>query len=134
MICNRSLKGSSARMGSGRRTFANEPLWLMPSGMQVLGSNPWFCMKKITRFGVVLLAGDAATRPGTSEEPNAAPAPAAIPCSIFLRLIMIDLLASGLLAVVSRTGHIARGIATVVGDAKWACVWSEEYSSRPSSR
>ncbi len=91
MMCSRSLNGSSALIGSGSLAFASEPLLFIPSGMQVFGSKPWFCMKKTIRFGVALLVSDATSRSGTSERPNAAPAPAAIPCSIFLRLSMIDL-------------------------------------------
>ena len=78
-------------MGSGSLAFASEPLLFIPSGIQVFGSKPWFCMKNTIRFGVVLLVGDATRRSGTSEVPNAAPVLAAIPCSIFLRLSMIDL-------------------------------------------
>ena len=37
MMCSRSLNGSSALMGSGSFTFANEPLLVIPSGMHVLG-------------------------------------------------------------------------------------------------
>ena len=55
----------------------------IPSGIQVFGSKPWFCMKKMTRFGFVLLVGDAMRRSGKSEAPNAAPAPVATPCSMF---------------------------------------------------
>jgi hypothetical protein len=51
MICSRSFKGSSGAMGSGSLTLASEPLFFMPAGIQVLGSKPWFCRKKITRFG-----------------------------------------------------------------------------------
>src|SRR6056297_203460 len=54
-------------------------------------------MKKMTRLGVVVLPGkarlpgDASRRSGKTEAPTAAPTPAAIPCSIFRRLSMIDL-------------------------------------------
>ncbi len=47
-------------MGSGSLTFASEPLLFIPSGMQVFGSKPWFCMKKMTRLGVALLGGSRA--------------------------------------------------------------------------
>ena len=46
-------------MGSGSVAFASELLLFIPLGMQVFGSKPWFCMKKIMRLGVVLLTGDA---------------------------------------------------------------------------
>ncbi|GAB5402761.1 MAG: hypothetical protein Aurels2KO_09920 [Aureliella sp.] len=48
------MKGSSALIGSGKVEFASEPLLATPLGMQVLGSKPWFCMKKMIRFGVVV--------------------------------------------------------------------------------
>ena len=65
-------------MGSGSLAFASEPLLFIPSGIQVFGSKPWFCMKKTIRFGVAPLVGDATTRSGASEAPNAAPVLAAI--------------------------------------------------------
>jgi hypothetical protein len=37
-------------MGSGSLALANEPLFSIALGMQVAGSKPWFCKKKITRF------------------------------------------------------------------------------------
>ena len=43
------------------------------------------------RFGVPLLLGAAMRRSGRRGTPRAAPAPAAIPCIISLRLSMIDL-------------------------------------------
>ena len=52
MMCSRSLNGSRGLIGSGSFTPASEPLEVIPAGTQVLGSNPWFCMKKTTRFGV----------------------------------------------------------------------------------
>jgi len=78
-------------MGSGNLAFAKDPLFFIPSGMQVFGSKPWFCMKKTIRFGVVLPVGAAKSRSGESEPPKAAPVPAAIPCNNLLRLSMADL-------------------------------------------
>ena len=72
------LVGSSALMGSGSLAFASEPLLLIPSGMQVAGSKPWFCIKKTIRFGTPVFVGDAKTLLRVSEEPNAAPTPAAV--------------------------------------------------------
>src|SRR6056297_2796168 len=89
-------------MGCGSLAFAREPLLVMPVGMQVFGSKPWFCMKKMTRLGVVVVLGEidsadtsspveAHRCAGSNEPPTAAPTPAAIPCSMFLRLSIIDL-------------------------------------------
>ncbi|GAA4463324.1 hypothetical protein GCM10023156_48370 [Novipirellula rosea] len=78
-------------MGSGSLAFASEPLCFIPAGIQVFGSNPWFCIKKTMRFGVVVVVDDAKRRSGVSETPNAAPVLAANPWSIFRRLSMMDL-------------------------------------------
>ena len=66
-------------MGSGSLAFASEPLLVIPVGMQVAGSKPWFCMKKTIRFGLPLCDDAADAWRGRSEAPNAAPTPAAIP-------------------------------------------------------
>jgi hypothetical protein len=49
----------------------------MPAGIAVAGANPWFCIKKITRFGAVftLVAFDIF---GISPELNEAPTPNAM--------------------------------------------------------
>ena len=78
MMCRRSLKGSSASMGSGSLALASEPLLFIPAGMQVAGSNPWFCMKKITRFGPPDRADAARAISGNIDDPKAAPRPVAI--------------------------------------------------------
>ena len=79
MMCNRSLKGSSAWIGSGSLALASEPLRVMPAGMQVFGSKPWFCRKKITRFGPPLEALELAWLiPGNRGEAKAVLAVAAI--------------------------------------------------------
>ncbi len=65
-------------MGSGSLTFANDPLLVIPIGMQVDGSNPWFCMKKITRFGPPDTVEAARPIPGNIEDPTTAPIPAAM--------------------------------------------------------
>ena len=59
---------------------ASELLPLIPSGMHVFGSKPWFCRKKTIRFlAAVPLVVDATRRSGATERSSAAPAPVAIP-------------------------------------------------------
>ena len=93
MMCIRSLNGSKASMGSGNFALAKDPLFFMPAGMAVAGSKPWFCMKKITRLGLVFERGAAWAKSGTNPPPRAAPKPAAIPCIIFLRSMYIIIIA-----------------------------------------
>ena len=92
-MCRRSLNGSNAAMGSGSFALANEPLYIMPDGMQVAGSNPWFCRKKMMRFGPPdsLEAAKPAARliPGNIVAPNATPNPAARVWSDSRRVIMV---------------------------------------------
>ena len=60
------LEWPKASMGSGNFALAKDPLFFMPAGMAVAGSKPWFCMKKITRLGLVLKE----VRLGPSQEPT----------------------------------------------------------------
>jgi hypothetical protein len=90
----RSLKGSSALIGSGSFAPAKDPLCLIPAGIHVAGSNPWFCMKKMTRFGPPAVLGSAPAEaaraiPGNIDVPTVAPKPDASICKDFLRLIII---------------------------------------------
>lgn len=86
-MCILSLKGSSGLIGSGSFMPASDPLRFIPSGIQVAGSKPWFCRKKMMRLGddePVLDdeapgIGDANICLGNRVSPNAAPAPVAIP-------------------------------------------------------
>jgi len=54
--------------------LASEPLLFIPNGMQVFGSKPWFCMKKMTRLGVEVLAVAESNCCGVSVEAPNAPA------------------------------------------------------------
>ena len=61
-------------MGSGSVAPASEPLLFIPLGIQVCGSKPWFCMKKMIRLPVVARVGAAQRRSDASGRPKAAPA------------------------------------------------------------
>ncbi len=53
------MNGSNALIGSGRVAFTSDPSLPTPLvGTHVLGSKPWFCIKKMMRFGVELPAAD----------------------------------------------------------------------------
>ena len=82
------LKWLQALIGTGRVALASEPLLVIPAGMQVAGSNPWFCRKKITLFGPPEALGAARPISGNIDAPNAALKPDASVCKDFLRLIM----------------------------------------------
>jgi hypothetical protein len=69
--------------------LANEPLFTIPAGMHVAGSKPWFCKKKITRFGADFAALAPKETRGRKAEPMATPAPAAIPLIMLLRLVIM---------------------------------------------
>ena len=69
------------------------PLFLMPVGIHVAGSKPWFCRKKITRFGPPELPGEpmeaARAMLGNMDEPKVAPKPEASICRDLLRFIIV---------------------------------------------
>ena len=93
MICIRSLNGSSASIGSGSLALASEPLAFIPPGMQVAGSKPWFCKKKITRFIGEAVEPIPKVWFGRKPPPTAAPKPAAKLCNMLLRFIFLRLIA-----------------------------------------
>ena len=99
MMCSRSLYGSNGWIGSGNVWPASEQFPETPVGIQVFGSKPWFCKKKIIRFGsldVPVKEELASNGSGEPPRPKAVPAPAAMPWSIVRRLSIREFLWIGL--------------------------------------
>ena len=92
MMCSRSLYGSSASIGSGNFTLASEPLALMPAGIAVAGSNPWFCMKKITRLGEPCFAARATLGSiGPATAAAAKPLSTSLRVNLFFVMVKLDM-------------------------------------------